>query len=223
MKKTRKMQEWLNLFLIGTYAISMILSFVLYGGIDGNFRKAYEIGLFSCVFLFPLWLFLRKVEWELEEPGRVLFFGLLFFGLAAILVMISIHINTCFLWIGGCILLSALFPTGIGIGFFLFFGCLFCFINNATISYEIFMFLLGIVLCGSVSLLKRGKPVFLVILIDLIIYTLLFFVLTQGSHAYFEWPSMIAMAGHIVFLTIAKRFYVFFKKTSSLFEDWWEV
>lgn len=216
-------KEWLNLLLIGLYLLSMLLSFVFYGGLGSGFQEAYQVGLFSCVFLLPLWLFLRRVKWELERPKSVLFLGLVFFGLTMTAVLISVHINTYMLWLGGCIFLTVLFPTGIGIGFFLFFGCLFCFINNATISYEIFMFLFGIALCSLVSLIKKGTPAPIVVLAALIIYTLLFFVFTRGSSAYFEWQSLCSMIGQAVFLIMAYGLYSILEQTGSLFEDWWEI
>lgn len=210
-------REWMKLFLAGMYILSMLLPLIFYGGLGSSLKEAYQIGLFSCAFLLPLWIFLyiEMSRSMAEQMERIFLLGLLFFGITMILVLISVHINTCLLWIGGCIFLTVLFPTGIGIGFFLFFGCLFCFINNATMSYEIFMFLLGIVLCSFVSFIKKGKPIIVIVFMALIIYTLLFFVLTRGSSAYFEWQSLVSMIGQAVFLVIAYGLYSILKRTNK--------
>lgn len=217
MEKLQKRQQWLCIFLIGTYLLSMLLSFIFYGFLGGSLKRSYQIGLFSCVFLLPLWLYLYNTEWELKKPKTVLLLGLLFFGFTMSLILISIYINTYLLWIGGCVFLTVLFPTRVGIGFFLFFGCLFCFINKATIPYKIFLFLLGIILCSLVFFIKKGKSKIFIVLIFLIAYTLLFFGLTYGSHAYFERQSLISMIGQAIFLIMAYPFYALLKETDHVF------
>ncbi len=214
IKKTQKTvsKEYCYMFLIGMYLLSMLLSFLFYGGLGSSLKKAYQVGLFSCVFLLPLWLLFYKIAWELKNKKRVFLLGLFFFGITMILVLVSVHINTYLFWFGGCIFLTVLFPTEIGLGFFLFFDCLFYFINDATGSYKVFLFLFGIVLCSLVSFIKKGKSIFIIVFIALVFYTLLFFILTHGSKAYFEWQSLISMIGQAIFLIIAYRLYLFLEK-----------
>lgn len=207
IEKVQKIQEWNTMFLIGMFFISIAVSVFTYGCFGGHWKESYQIGLFCCILLCPIWLFLRNLKKNIIKERQTFFLGLLFFGFSMIGVFISIYMNTCLLWIGGCILITALFPAEIGIGFFLFFGCLFCLLNNATVSYEIFLFLIGLILCGSVVFLKKRKPVLLVIIINLIIYTIFFFLFTHGSRAYFQWQSIISMIGFVVFLLLANRIY----------------
>lgn len=203
----QKIQEWNVMFLIGMFFISMVVSVLIYGCFSRHWRESYQIGLFCCIFLCPIWILLCNFKKNIVKEKQTFFLGLLFFGFSMIGVFISIYMNTCLLWIGGCILITALFPTGIGISFFLFFGCLFCLLNKATVSYEIFLFLIGLVLCGSIVFLKKRKPLLLIIMIDLIIYTIFFFLLTHGSRAYFQWQSVISMIGFVIFLLLANRVY----------------
>ncbi len=74
IKKTQKTvsKEYCYMFLIGMYLLSMLLSFLFYGGLGSSLKKAYQVGLFSCVFLLPLWLLFYQIEWELKNKKRVL-------------------------------------------------------------------------------------------------------------------------------------------------------
>lgn len=206
MNDEKTLKECQDQLFIGMFFLSMTAAFVICG-FGNQWDEAYRRGILSCVLLVPLWIFLRNMDKNQERYEKILIPAWVIFGITMVTVLLSSGINTYFWWIGGSVLLTALFPTAAGMGFSLLFGCLFCVTASAEISYEVFAFLLGIFLCGSVSFLKKEKPLILVILVDLILYTSLFFVMTKGRRAYFELPSLFAMAGIVVELAAAKLFY----------------
>ncbi len=203
-------KEWQNRFLFFMFLISMTLSFVIYGGFGGQLKQAYQTGSFSSLLLVLLWAALFLPFPVSEERG---FFPvcLLIFGMTFASVLVSVYMNTYLLWIGGCVLLAALFPSAAGMGFFLFFGCLFCFLNSAEALYEVFMFVLGIVLCGSVFFFRKKILPIVVIFLDLVFYVLLYLLLTRGDRtAVFGRESMISLIGLAIFLVLAYYLYDFF-------------
>lgn len=206
MKDEKTLKERQNLLLIGLFFLSMAAVFVMYG-LEKNLKGAYRTGILACVLLVPLWVFLRNTDRNQERYKKILVPAWGIFGFTMLLVLLSVHVDTYFFWIGGSVCLTALFPSAAGIGFSLFFWCMFCFSASAEVSYEMFALFLGIILCGSVFFLKKKKPLILVIVIALILYTLLFFVMTNGSRAYFEIPSIAAMAGVVADLVLAKLLY----------------
>jgi hypothetical protein len=159
------------------------------------------------VLLIFLWLILRNVSFAPGKDKLFLPVVLIIFGLTLAVVLCSVYVDTCLLWMGGSILLAACFPAGVGIGFFLCFGCLFCFTNSVQVSYAVFMFLIGVVFCSSVSWMKREKAVSVVVLADLIFYILLFFVVTKGSGDFFRAKTVVSMAGLAGFLLGANFLY----------------
>jgi len=216
----QKVPEWQTMFLVLMFAIVMSCSFLLYGCLKGRFLEAYQVGLTGCVLLLPVWILMRSRERTAILDSRVFLCGIFSFLEATTVILMSVYVNTCFLWLIGCILLTAVFTTEIGIAFFLYFACLFSFINRATLTYELFLFIAGLLLCLSVALIKRKKKLLVVLLAGFGSYTVPYLILTKGSVEILALPSLIACAGVLAALAVANGvYYRLYLRDKEVFDD----